>query len=393
MVTDSAVLESEPRRRLTTVMAADICGYSRLAEINEAAAVKTVEIVFAAFEKIVTQHHGRVFNRAGDGFFAEFPSAADGANAAVAFIDDIKARDTLSPNAPNAQVRVGVHVGDVVDQPNGDLLGHGVNIAARLQSEAEPNGVLISLHAVNLVRDKVDAQFRRRGPMALKNIDEPVVAFDISSSKNKTFLHKITLIASKIRALPKAYSIIFAFSISALLLNYLIAGNVIKKIADLNSETSPESYEEHTFTTAQEILRHKTRSKSEEDFHTNILNRLRLSDEKAKRDAFTLLTNRDYHAALKKLTVDYEDKKPSLSQNETISYLHLLGALSIDRRPDKAKDAYQEILKNNSEDFIAHVRLGEICYYQSNYDCANQSFSKALQIGVATSRSGIICKH
>ena len=146
-----AASENNERRRLTTVMAADICGYSRLAEANESAAIKTVEIIFAAFDSIVSAHHGRVFNRAGDGFLAEFPSAADGARAAMAFVNDIKSRDTISPNAPNAKVRVGLHVGDVADQPNGDLLGHGVNIAARLQSEAAPNGILVSLHAVNLV--------------------------------------------------------------------------------------------------------------------------------------------------------------------------------------------------------------------------------------------------
>ncbi|NWG93105.1 MAG: adenylate/guanylate cyclase domain-containing protein, partial [Parvularculaceae bacterium] len=170
-------IEASPRR-LTTVVAADICGYSRLAEASDEAAVRTVTIVRAAFERVVANRRGRIFHAAGDGFLAEFPSAADGVLAALEFVADIRARNNLSPTSPGAAVRAGVHAGDVVEQPGGDLLGHGVNVAARLQGEAEPNGVLVSLAVVNLVRGGVDAHFSRRGPLALKNIDEPVVAFD-----------------------------------------------------------------------------------------------------------------------------------------------------------------------------------------------------------------------
>ncbi len=174
---------AEPRtgagaRRLTTVVAADICGYSRLAEIDDAAAVRTVNFVRAAFETVVARRRGRLFHTAGDGFLAEFPSASDGVLAALEFVADMKARDKLSPLNSGARVRAGVHAGDVIEQPNGDLLGHGVNIAARLQAEADPNGVLVSLAVVNHVRGAIDAQFIRRGALALKNIDEPVVAFD-----------------------------------------------------------------------------------------------------------------------------------------------------------------------------------------------------------------------
>lgn len=169
--------EAAPRR-LTTVVAADICGYSRLAEIDDDAAIRTVAFVRSAFERVVAHRRGRVFHTAGDGFLAEFPSAADGVLAAVEFVADIKARDKLSPINPGAQVRAGVHAGDVIERPDGDLLGHGVNVASRLQAEADPNGVLISLAAVNLVRGSVDVQFSRRGALALRNIEEPVVAFD-----------------------------------------------------------------------------------------------------------------------------------------------------------------------------------------------------------------------
>lgn len=170
-------LETAPRR-LTTVVAADICGYSRLAEIDDDAAVRTVTLVRAAFEHVVARRRGRMFHAAGDGFLAEFPSAADGVLAALEFVADIKARDRLSPISPGAKVRAGVHAGDVVEQPNGDLLGHGVNIAARLQGEAEPNGVLVSDSVVALARDIPNTEFQRRRTLILKNLGEPVTVFE-----------------------------------------------------------------------------------------------------------------------------------------------------------------------------------------------------------------------
>jgi class 3 adenylate cyclase len=169
----------EDRRRLTTVVAADVCGYSRLAETNEDAAVKTVKIVRAAFERIVAARRGRIFHEAGDGFMAEFPSAADGVLAALEFVADIKARDGLSPTNPGAKVRAGVHSGDVVEQPNGDLLGHGVNIAARLQGEAEPNGVLASHAVVVLMGSNMPAKFEKIGAIELKNINEAIVVYGV----------------------------------------------------------------------------------------------------------------------------------------------------------------------------------------------------------------------
>lgn len=209
---------AEPRldaapRRLTTVVAADICGYSRLAEIDDDAAIRTVNFVRAAFERVVARRRGRLFHAAGDGFLAEFPSAGDGVLAALEFVADMKARDKLSPINPGAQVRAGVHAGDVIEQPDGDLLGHGVNIAARLQAEAEPNGVLVSLAAVNLVRDSVGAQFSRRGPLALRNIDEPVVAFDARPGKSESNWRRLS---SRLRTARPLHAILVFGALAAI---------------------------------------------------------------------------------------------------------------------------------------------------------------------------------
>lgn len=225
-------------RRLTTVLAADICGYSHLAEMDEAAAVKTVEIIFVIFKKAVDNQRGRIFNRAGDGFFAEFPSVADALQAALAFTNELKKRNTLYPNSPNASVRAGLHVGDVIEQPNGDLLGHGVNIAARLQSEAEPNGVLASLHAVNLVRGKVDAHFRRRGPMALKNIDEPVVAFDVEAGAKMQSQWGRPF--ARLRTMRKSALIGVAVAFAALAANVAILINLLNRYESSEDQSNAQ---------------------------------------------------------------------------------------------------------------------------------------------------------
>ena len=211
-------------RRLTTVLSADICGYSRLAELDEGAAVKTVKLVYQIFENAVTRFNGRVFNRAGDAFCAEFQSVIDGFSAAMEFTATIRAHDTMAPNNPAAKVRAGIHVGDVVEQTDGDLLGHGVNIAARLQSEAEPNGVLASSQAVNLVRDKIDAHFQRRGQMTLKNIDEPVVGFDVYASRDG-----LPRLSARLRKLSKVRGIspfIFGALIFVIAVNFILVDQV-----------------------------------------------------------------------------------------------------------------------------------------------------------------------
>lgn len=172
-----AVGDGAMKRRLTTVLAVDICGFSAAAERDEAAALLEQKALAALFDEAVAKWRGRVFSRQGDGFLAEFPSAADGAEAALAFQRASRAR--LAAKADALLCRAGLHLGDVVDAGDGDILGHGVNIAARLQQDADPGRVLASSGVVSLVRDTVSATYRRRGPVTMKNIAAPIEAYDV----------------------------------------------------------------------------------------------------------------------------------------------------------------------------------------------------------------------
>lgn len=154
-------------RKLTAIVAADITGYSALAERDQELAADAVARLRARAEVACAQHEGRVFSTAGDGIMLEFPSASNALAAAMMICE--------SEREP--PLRMGVHLGEVVIADNGDLLGHGVNIAARLQSEAAPGGILVS----QIVRDSVlAAQAERlssRGRIRLAKMRETLSVF------------------------------------------------------------------------------------------------------------------------------------------------------------------------------------------------------------------------
>ena len=367
-----ATLQSETKvsRRLTTVLAADICGYSHLAEVDDASASKTVELVYAIFEKAVTTHNGRVFNRAGDGFCAEFPNVADGLQAAIDFTRNVKARDTLSPNNPAAKVRAGLHVGDVIDQPDGDLLGHGVNIAARLQGEAEPNGVLVSLHAVNLVRNKTEVHFRRRGPLALKNIDEPVVAFDVAATcKPKS---RLALLSNAILVrYRRAFIIcgIIAASISAWVLisaynpqSFDIFANA--RVAMVISRFGEHPYNESQLNVMGPVLERLSRSHNADDL--NLL---------------FLIEKGEFEAAAALLKERTENFPSNIDENEKIDIYEIYGEVLYVTDKAESISVFETIIDKKPEHFLGHARLGRLYYHQSEWTKSNARYESAFAIG------------
>ncbi len=370
------------RQRLTTVMSADICGYSRLAEVDDAAAVKTVEIVFAIFEKAVADHHGRVFNRAGDGFMAEFPSVANGVAAAQHFIADMRARDTVSPTNPNAKARVGLHVGDVSEQPDGDLLGHGVNIAARLQQEAPPNGIVISLHAVNLVRGKVDAEFRRRGPLALKNIDEPVVAFDVEQVTTLNTIRALKNALTRIRTRGLAPLLIAALFV----LTYIVA---YQWSSPQPKEPIPIATEIRLQGAAKNVTKASPDSIDERAVRM-ILQRLATSKHKTDRVIFSLIEANDLDSAIKQLETVYSAAAAKLNATERLEALLELGALCFENNPEKAEAFYQEALDLDPNNFEVHKRLGRLYMGQSAPDKGRHHFETALSFGAPSEEEKLL---
>lgn len=160
-------------RRLTTILVADAVAYSRLMGEDEEAALTELTACRAVIDAQISHHDGRIFGSAGDNVVAEFASPVEAVRAALDAQEALKAHNRAKLEDRKLRFRFGIHLGDVMDQ-GGDLLGDGVNIAARLEALAPPGGIIISKPVAEQVLDKVGARFAHSGMHALKNITKPI---------------------------------------------------------------------------------------------------------------------------------------------------------------------------------------------------------------------------
>jgi adenylate cyclase len=165
--------EHKVERRLTAIFAADVAGYSRLMSQDEDTTLRSLTAHREIMDRFIAEHGGRIANTAGDSVLAEFPSAIDAVRCAVQVQEALASLDQEKPKERRLQFRIGIHVGDVVVRGS-DLLGDGVNIAARLESLAEPGGICISAATHSYVRRMLRVGFDDLGPQEVKNIDEAV---------------------------------------------------------------------------------------------------------------------------------------------------------------------------------------------------------------------------
>jgi class 3 adenylate cyclase/TolB-like protein len=167
-------------RRLSAILAADVAGYSRLMHHDEETThAKLTALLADAVEPSIAEHGGRVVKNTGDGFLADFPSAVQAVRAAVQFQTRIKELTIGDAEDRRIALRVGVNIGDVIVEPD-DIFGDGVNVAARLESIAEPGGICISSSAYDQVRGKVGVEFTDLGEQNLKNIARPIRAYAVA---------------------------------------------------------------------------------------------------------------------------------------------------------------------------------------------------------------------
>ncbi|MFM9864366.1 MAG: TIR domain-containing protein [Micropepsaceae bacterium] len=162
---------TDTTRKLATIVALDVAGYSARTEADEARTTAEVAALRTVIEAIAGKHGGRVFNTAGDGFMLEFGSSLAAVEAAL------ELAETCEP-----KVRVGVHLGDVVVQPNGDLLGHGVNVAARLMAKSDPGGALVSADVRRTIRGPLAERLQSRGLLKLDKMAETIEAFALAAA-------------------------------------------------------------------------------------------------------------------------------------------------------------------------------------------------------------------
>ncbi len=165
-------------RRLAAILAADVVGYSHLMEADEEATVRALNVSWRLVDRLVADHGGRVFGSAGDSVVAEFPSPVEAVRCAVDIQRELATRDVELPEDRRILLRIGVNLGDVVVEGD-NLLGEGVNVAARLEAIADAGGIRLSRPVFDQVKKKLDLGYEYLGAHEVKNIAEPVRVYRV----------------------------------------------------------------------------------------------------------------------------------------------------------------------------------------------------------------------
>jgi class 3 adenylate cyclase len=167
------------KRKIAAIFAADIAGYSRLVAEDEEETLRRLAAYRAVTDDFIAKAGGRIFNTAGDAVLAEFPSAVEAVRCAIDIQESLRTRNMAYPPSRQMSFRIGITIGDVVER-DGDLLGDGVNIAARLEGLAEVGGICVSRAVHEQVANKLSVQFADIGAQEVKNIPTPVHAFMVA---------------------------------------------------------------------------------------------------------------------------------------------------------------------------------------------------------------------
>jgi TolB-like protein len=168
-------------RRLAAIVAADVAGYSRLMGLDEVGTARTLREHRKVADALIAKHGGRIVKTTGDGVLLEFPSVVDAVECAVAVQAVMAERNEGVPPDRQMLFRIGINLGDILIEGD-DILGDGVNVAARLEGIAEPGSICISSSAYEQVRGKVAAEFTDLGEQTLKNIVRPIRAYAVGLS-------------------------------------------------------------------------------------------------------------------------------------------------------------------------------------------------------------------
>jgi TolB-like protein/class 3 adenylate cyclase/TPR repeat protein len=170
------------KRKLAAILAADVVGFSRLTGSDEEGTLARLRTLWSdLIAPTISVHNGRVVKRTGDGSIIEFRSVVDAVRCAIEVQNGMVERNTGLPPERRIAFRIGIHLGDVVEESDGDLMGDGVNVAARLEGIADPGGICLSEDAYRQVRDRIKEAFIDLGEKELKNIARPVRAYAIKT--------------------------------------------------------------------------------------------------------------------------------------------------------------------------------------------------------------------
>ena len=171
-------------RKIAAILVADVVGYSRLAGADEEGTLARLRALRSdLIDPAIAAHHGRVVKRTGDGSLIEFRSVVDAVRCAIEVQTGMVERNAGVPDERRIEFRIGIHLGDVVEEADGDLMGDGVNIAARLEGIAEPGAICLSEDAYRQVKGRLDLSVHDLGPNQLKNIAEPIRVYSLEVGK------------------------------------------------------------------------------------------------------------------------------------------------------------------------------------------------------------------
>lgn len=188
-------------RRLAAVLAADVAGYSRLMGVDEEGTLARLKAVRKALiDPTIAAHRGRIVKTTGDGLLVEFSSAVDAVRGAAEVQSGMAEQNASMPQDQRIKFRIGIHVGDIIIDEN-DIFGDGVNVAARVENECEPGGVLLSGNAFEQIRGKTNFAFDDLGEKTLKNIERPVRLYAVRNATSAA-----TTTTAAISILPSDHS-------------------------------------------------------------------------------------------------------------------------------------------------------------------------------------------
>ncbi len=167
-------------RKLAAILAADVVGYCRLAGADEDRTLARLRALRSdLIDPTIAVHHGRVIKRTGDGALVEFRSVVDAVRCAIEVQNGMVERNAGVPQDRRIEFRIGIHLGDVVEESDGDLMGDGVNIASRLEGVAAPGAICLSEDAYRQVKARLDLSVSDLGSTQLKNIAEPIRVYSL----------------------------------------------------------------------------------------------------------------------------------------------------------------------------------------------------------------------
>ena len=172
-------------RKLSTIFASDVVGFSRMMGENEEKTLEMLGERRQVIDGVIAEHHGKIFGEAGDSVIAEFGSPIKATECVVQMQDRMHGMNENAPQDQRMNFRIGINIGDVMVSQN-NLYGEAVNVAARLESAAYPSGICISKPVFDMINQKIQVSFEDAGALELKNISEPVQAYFVVQSKGGT---------------------------------------------------------------------------------------------------------------------------------------------------------------------------------------------------------------